>query len=375
MIDPQRALVIDEEGFFVLGEKRIVDEELGASLLESIVRKERGTFTCLWEKEELALEPFDEPLVVQSVDTLKELLLLPLPEPGTFASERSVVPAGTDAGKADVVVVTFPYGVRCELNFETLSVDEWDRFHGRTPQGIPYVFSRKAQEQLFDLLETFDDESIEWKGTTYRIKPWLNPNPEVGHEKFWSGLYQTSNDPWELNAPAPALLDMLPRLKLPKSRVLVMGCGRGNDAAFFAEAGHIVTAIDISEEAVKEGQERYKHLSNITWLRQDVFQIPPSWNGQFDVIFEHTCYCAVDPSQRSAMVKLWNRLLNPGGFLMGVFFAMDRPSGPPFGGTEWELRERLRKFYQFQFWGRWKKSTPKREGSEFFVLGMRRKPD
>lgn len=373
MLDPNKALVIDEEGFFMMGEKRIVDEELGANLLESIVRKERGTFTCLWEKDELPLEPFDEPLIVQRVDTIAELKKLPAPEPGTFAAERGLVPASLEGARDEVIVVTFPYGVRCALDFTQLSVDQWDRFHGRTPQGIPYVFSRKAQVQFFDLLESFDDDNVSFGGVEYPVKPWMSADPDVRTGAFWTELYQQAKDGWELNAPAPALVDMMPRLKLPKSRVLVLGAGRGNDAAFFAEAGHVVTAVDISPEAVAAGRERYAHLPNITWVEQDLFKLPQAWDGQFDVIFEHTCYCAIDPAQRDQLVRIWNRVLSPGGYLMGVFFVMDRPVGPPFGGTEWELRERLKKHYQFQFWGRWKKSEPRRQGSELFVLANRRR--
>lgn len=362
-LDPQRALVIDEEGFFMMGEKRISDEDIGSHLLSSLMRKERGTFTCYWEDEELPLEPFDEPLVVQRVDPLSEIAKLA--EPGS-------IPAGLDPAKDRVLVVTFNYGVRCALDFKQLSVDEWDRFHGRTPQGIPYVFSRKAQVQFFDLLDAFDDESVTFAGESFDVKAWLTANPDTREGAFWDELYQHSKDGWELGAPAPALVDMLPRLKLPRSRILVLGAGRGNDAAFFAEAGHVVTAVDLSSEAVKQGRERYAHLPNITWLEQDLFKIPHSWDAQFDVVFEHTCYCAIDPERRQDLVKIWNRVLVPGGYLMGVFFVMDRPVGPPFGGTEWELRERLKKHYQFQFWGRWKKSTPNRQGSELFVLANRR---
>lgn len=360
-----------------MSEKRIQDEELGASLLESIVRKERGTFTCFWDDEEIALEPFDEPLVVQRVDKLSALNALPAPASTTTTTSASSQDSTTVSPvlAPEKLIVTFPYNVRVALNFESLTVDEWDRFHGRTPQGIPFVFSRKAQAQLFDYFEEFDDESVTWLGQQYPIKPWLNPNPAIQTAEFWDGLYQQSKDGWELNAPAPALVDMLPRLKLPKSRVLVLGCGRGNDAAFFAESGHLVTAVDISADAIAAAKERYPQFSNITWLHQDIFAMPVSANGQFDVVFEHTCYCAVDPEKRNQLVKLWNRLLMPQGFLMGVFFVMDRPSGPPFGGTEWELRERLKRYYQFQFWGRWKKSTQRRQGSELFVLGSRRNSD
>lgn len=351
MLNPQRVLIIDEEGYFVVNDKRLADEEIGASLLESIIRKERGSFTCRWDEEEIILEPFDEPLVVQRVDRIENT---------------------ENTGSRFGLMVTFPYNVRQEVVFETLSVDEWDRFHGRTVQGIPYVFSRKAQAQLFDVLDSFDDDSIEWQGKAYPVRPWLSPHPEIQSSQFWTGLYHDHQDGWDLHAPAPALVDMLPRLKLPKSRILVLGCGRGNDAAFFAECGHVVTAVDFSPQAIQEGKERYKHLSNIHWFESDIFNLPSQWQGQFDLIFEHTCYCAIDPAKRQDLVRIWNRLLHSQGQVMGVFFVMDRPNGPPYGGTEWELRERLKKTYQFQFWGRWKKSEPRRQGTELFVLGTKK---
>lgn len=328
-----------------MDERRIVDEEIGAHLLESIIRKERGSFTCLWESEEIAIEAFDEPLVVQRVDVLTN-------DPA--------------------MALTFPYSVKAPLNFKTLTLDEWDRFHGRTIQGIPFVFSRKAQMQFFDLLEEFDDDSVTFAGQSYPITPWLDANPVLQTEEFWTSLYQRSKDAWELSAPANALTDMLPRLKLPKCRVLVLGAGRGNDAAFFAEAGHIVTAVDISPEAIKQGKERYTHLPNINWVEADLFKLPREWEGNFDLIFEHTCYCAIDPAERPALVKTWIKLLSPKGLLMGVFFVMDRPAGPPYGGTEWELRERLKKNFQFQFWGRWKQSETRRQGTELFVYAEKR---
>ena len=94
-------------------------------------------------------------------------------------------------------------------------------------------------------------------------------------------------------------------------------------------------------------------------------------SGQFDMIFEHTCYCAIDPERRAELIQTYTRLLAPDGQLMGVFFVMDKHDAPPFGGTEWELRERLRKRYQFQFWGRWQHSVPARKGRELFVLARK----
>ena len=57
---------------------------------------------------------------------------------------------------------------------------------------------------------------------------------------------------------------------------------------------------------------------------------------------------------------------------MGVFFAMDKMQGPPFGGTEWELRERIKKHFHFIFWGRSHESIERRDGKEFVVYAQKK---
>jgi hypothetical protein len=66
-------------------------------------------------------------------------------------------------------------------------------------------------------------------------------------------------------------------------------------------------------------------------------------------------------------VQKWRELLTEKGLLMGVFFATERRVGPPFGGSEWELRQRLKKHFRFLFWGRWHQSLDRRNGKELFV--------
>lgn len=53
-----------------------------------------------------------------------------------------------------------------------------------------------------------------------------------------------------------SLAQQLESMLLPKSFVLEMGCGVGNDSEFFGEQGHIVTATDFSEIAVRQNQKR-----------------------------------------------------------------------------------------------------------------------
>lgn len=341
MIDEKSILIIDEEGFPLFGELRVADPEIGRELLTNLKRNDFGVFQTELEGKTYFVENFDEPLVVQSFNEDDNTLI-------------------------------FPYEFEFDFLPESLTVDEWDRFHGRTRDGIPWVFSRKAQAQFFEALDEFDDDSITYLENTYEIPPWIASAKDVQAPQFWNNLYENKEGRWELDAPAPALKEMLPRMKWPKSRVLVLGCGSGNDAAYFAEKGHVVTAVDMSESALAQAKKKYGHHENITWLKSDIFKLPREFEQSFDVIFEHTCYCAIDPSQRSKLVKTWLQCLVPGGHLMGIFFVNDKQAGPPFGGLEWEVRERLKKAFQFNFWGRWRDSVPNREGSELFIFAQKR---
>jgi len=260
-----------------------------------------------------------------------------------------------------------------EADNEKWSVDAWDRFNGLTKSRAPFVLTDKAQEQLFNLCDSFDDEGFVAEGKYVATPPYYIDTPQIEKQNFWSELYEKSEAPgWDLAAPSPVFTDMLPRLKLPKSRILVLGCGEGHDAALFAEAGHVVTAVDFSKEAIRKGKEKYARLNNLFFEELNVFDIPQEWNHTFDLVVEHTCFCAIPPDQRSEMVRLWRRMLHEQGQLLSVFFTMEKRSGPPFGVTEWEVRKHLEKYFHFLFWSRWRQSIPARQGRELFVLAKKK---
>lgn len=337
---PDRSVAIDEEGYAVTGDLRVQDADAGREILSQLEIAPNGALVSRFGGVPVLVEAFDDPLIAQQISKNPWSLL-------------------------------FPYGHREEFELTSLRVDEWDRFHGRTRKGIPFVLSRKAQAAFFDLLEEYDDESVTVDGETYEVKPLLSAAEEVSSAGPWSERYVEGHADWDLGEAAEPLKDMLPRLKLVKSRILVTGCGEGHDAALFAREGHVVTAIDFSSEAIRRAQERYGHLENLHFIEADLFKLDPSYDGRFDLIFDHTLFCAVDPARRAELVRRWWRWLAPGGSLMGVFFVVEMRKGPPFGGSEWEMRERLKKNFRFLFWGRWKKSPPRRQGKELFVYAQK----
>jgi SAM-dependent methyltransferase len=278
------------------------------------------------ENNEVIIEPFDAPLVAINIFVENKIL------------------------KAE-----FRYEYIQTFDLKSLCLDDYDRFHGLTESGIPFVCNRKAQAALFDLADDYDDESITLFGENIALPTYFVDEQKVEKEKFWCDRYQNQETGWDLNQPSPILVNMFPRMKVPPSRVLVLGCGRGHDAVYFAKQGHFVTAVDISPKALEEAQKLYgSTYPNIRWVQADIFNLPRDWDQSFDLIWEHTCFCAINPTRRNELVGIWRRLLSEHGQLLAIFFVMEKRGGPAFGASEWELRQRLQKNFRFLYWGRWR---------------------
>lgn len=266
-----------------------------------------------------------------------------------------------------------PYGIKKNLDLTQLTVDEWDRFHGRTTDDIPYVFSRKAQNEFFNLVSEFDDDGFSIGDESYAVKNYYPTREDVRKNNFWSKIYkETNHQPgWDLNGPTPILKHIIPQLKIPKSRILVVGCGRGHDAYDLAQRGNVVTAVDFSEEAINEAKRLYPESENLKYLQADIFNLPEKYFGYFDIVFEHTLFCAIDPAKRKDLIKVYKSMLADHGHLLGIFFTIDNMNHPPFGGTEWEYRERLKKHFQFFYWTKWKAETTRSAGVELIIYAKK----
>jgi len=341
-----RFLTIDEHGDIFLDpdQPAVTNPNYIEEIHRNLHLTENSQLVTSFQEEEYLVESFDHPLKIIAVEFRDKNILLQTKQNTLF-----------------------------QANNTKWSVDEWDRFNGLTTSQAPFVLTDEAQAQLFNIADSFDDEGFVAKGEYVATPPYFIDTPAIEKADFWSEIYKSKENPgWNLNDAAEAFKDMLPRLKLPKSRILVLGCGEGHDAALFARAGHLVTAVDFSKEAISRGKEKYGDLQNLSFYDYNIFHIPTEWNHSFDVVMEHTCFCAIPPDQRGELVRLYRRMLHEEGQLLGVFFTMDKRSGPPFGATEWELRKRTEEYFHYLFWGRLRNSIPGRMGKELFVLAKKK---
>lgn len=256
-------------------------------------------------------------------------------------------------------------GLNIPIQLEQVWYDDEDCFFALSKdKNIPIYIAGEAQNDFFNACSSFTDDNFTVFGKTFSL-PYLYENSHDNSEDFWGTKYSSQSWGWDMDGAHPYLDTVLSQTKLMKSNILVLGAGRSHDAAFFAQHGHIVTAIDISAKAIEEAKKLYPETANLKYVQADVFSYKAPNEG-YDLIWDHTFYCAIPPEQRNQLVKAWQNLLNDEGKLAGVFFSMFKPDGPPYGGSEWELQQRIKGKFQNLFWNRIRQGPIERLGKEFF---------
>lgn len=140
--------------------------------------------------------------------------------------------------------------------------------------------------------------------------------------------------PWANLAPHPltkAWIHAHAR-ELQGARVLDIGCGLGDNAECFAEAGARVTAFDLVPEAVAWAKARFP-ASKVSYCQADLFAPPEAWREGFPLV--HECYTlqALTPALVPQALAALASFLPPGGRLLLVARARDEEAdgqGPPW---------------------------------------------
>jgi methyl halide transferase len=190
-------------------------------------------------------------------------------------------------------------------------------------------------------------------------------------QEYWEARYQTGDMPWEKGAPSPGLEDFLAaHPDLPRGTVCVPGCGTGHDVRAWAQAGFNAVGFDIAPSGIQLAIEKTQAAGlNAEFQLGDFLKdIPPF---QFDWLFEHTLFCAINPSERDDYVRAALRWLKPNGQYLAVNYVIPDEDGPPFGTNREEQWQRFSP--HFDLLEEWvPRSYPNRMGLER-MLWWRRK--
>ena len=182
---------------------------------------------------------------------------------------------------------------------------------------------------------------------------------------FWNQHYHDENTPWDLGGASPPLIAYLEKIDDPGTRILIPGAGRAYEAVYLHRRGFThVFVCDWATAAFHHLKENAPDFPSGHLITGDFFQI----EGQFDLMLEHTFFCAIHPSLRPRYVEKAAQLLNPGGVLAGLLFAteFDRP-GPPFGGDPDGYHALFSPHFFIEKFEISKNSILPRAGNELFV--------
>ncbi|KAK1270373.1 putative thiol methyltransferase 2 [Acorus gramineus] len=119
----------------------------------------------------------------------------------------------------------------------------------------------------------------------------------------WNKCWEQGLTPWDIGRPTPVLVDLLEKGGLPKGRALVPGCG-----TLFSSL---------------------PNANCFKFLLGDFFSWRPT--ELFDLIFDYTFFCAIEPSMRPAWASQVRDMLKPDGELITLMFPIgDCEGGPPY---------------------------------------------
>ena len=108
---------------------------------------------------------------------------------------------------------------------------------------------------------------------------------------------------------------------LTPGRALDVGCGEGADAIWLARCGWTVTAIDISDVALRRAREAAELAgAEVRWVCADALQtaFPPR---SFDLVSMQ--YPALPKAAGEAAVRTLLDAVHPGGLLLAVYHDLD----------------------------------------------------
>ena len=140
-------------------------------------------------------------------------------------------------------------------------------------------------------------------------------------QDMWNSMYRESPRRWTGAANvlfAEVVADLAP------GRALDLGCGEGGDAKWLASQGWQVTAVDISDEALRRAAEDAGELAvRIDFQHHDLTRTFPE--GQFDLVSAQFLQSPVD-WDRSTLLRRAAGAVAPGG----IFLLVDHGAAPPW---------------------------------------------
>jgi len=164
------------------------------------------------------------------------------------------------------------------------------------------------------------------------VGPGGRDTPEGMADRDWEARYRADDVPWDSDAPAPDLVELVGRAGL-SGRAIELGCGTGVNAVWLAARGFATTAIDLSPTAIARARDRARAAgAEVAFVVGDVFDREVLPAGPVEFVFDRGVFHVMDGDARAAFVARVAELLVPGGTWLSLLGNRDQPwegPGPP----------------------------------------------
>ena len=107
-------------------------------------------------------------------------------------------------------------------------------------------------------------------------------------------------------------------------------------------------------------------------MERDIFTVATDFAKSFDLVVEHTCFCAIPLDRREEYGTTMAAVLGEGGVLLGLFWELGQDGGPPFNTTRADLSRYFDPLFDMVQVERPGDSFPSRQDQEWLVVMTRR---
>ena len=150
-------------------------------------------------------------------------------------------------------------------------------------------------------------------------------------KNYWEQKYIKNETGWDIGAISSPLKAYFSQLTTKNLKILIPGAGNSYEAEYLHNQGFKnVDIIDIAAQPLKNFKNRVASFPKNSLIETDFFK----HNKKYNLIVEHTFFCALHPDIRTQYVNKMADLLEEKGKLIGLLFDFElTKQGPPFGGS------------------------------------------
>lgn len=188
------------------------------------------------------------------------------------------------------------------------------------------------------------------------------------NREYWQQRYLNRQTGWDLGAVSPPIAAYADQLAQKDLKILLPGAGRGYEAEhLYLKGFKDLTVVDIAPYPLEQLRERLpEEFPPSQLVEMDFFELR---EGPFDLVLEHTFFCALPPELRPDYAEKMASLLKPGGKLAGLLFNFPlTDDGPPFGGSREEYLRLFEPYFEIRLLEESRNSIPPRAGRELFFI-------